>query len=177
VEPDLATVPAPFAQPLGEDCFLSRTLGAIADPDVVRPLEAALVALCNRILSADQIDPTDLDAVRLAVARARDTLSLGLEHLAAGDPLRAVGVLGAVSLVRVFRSGFSLTVELQRRAKVWAQEETAAPELLATLEPLLRSRPEFPAALDEPPMAGARPFRTVADVERVAAYLARGEGD
>jgi hypothetical protein len=36
---------------------------------------------------------------------------------------------------------------------------------------LRQRRPEYPRALDQPPLAGTRPFATLADVARAAAAL------
>ena len=61
--------------------------------------------------------PGDLDVVRELSARVRDTLSLGLEHAAAGDVGRGRAILAQTGLVELFGVGFSLTLDLARRAK------------------------------------------------------------
>jgi len=167
-EPDeFVALPVPFAAPLGEDSFLNRALARIDDVGTVEELTVRLLVLLNRVLAADRIDVADVDGVRTAIACGRDTLSLGLEHVAGGDLGRAVAALTTVPLVELFRVGHSLAIDLRRRA----ERLQAAGITHVDLEPLLAKRPQFPRSLDDPPLGGTRPFRTRADLERVTALL------
>jgi len=118
------------------------------------------------------VNPGDLDAVREVSARVRDTLSLGLEHAAGGDVDRGRAIVAHTGLVELFGVGFSLTVDLGRRARALDRGGLVDP----TVDPLLERRPMFPCALDPSPIAGERPFRTVADLGTVEAYLTDAEG-
>lgn len=160
-------LPAVFAESLGDDGLVARVLAAVDDAAQLELLAARLVMLLNRVLSADRVDPSDLDAVAFATARARDTLSLGLEHLTGGDLVRARAALDALPFTTVFRVGFSLLLPLQRRARALRAAGQDDPDLLSVVPP----HPEFPRSLDDPPFAGQRPFRTRADLMRVAARL------
>jgi hypothetical protein len=133
----------------------------------VATLTAALVALLNRVLVADRIDPADLDAVHAASVRARDTISLGLDWTSDGDPAHARAVLATTPVVDLFRVGYSLTAALGRRAVRLEREGVIEP----VLDPLVEPRPLFPRALDPQPRDGARPFRSVADVRAADACL------
>jgi hypothetical protein len=125
------------------------------------------VGLLNRVLVADRVDAADVDGVRETTARARDTVSLGLDHLGGGEVTRAAELLTRVGLADLFRVGYSLTAVLARRARALDRAGVVDPNLDA----LVGARPLFPRALDAEPVAGERPFRTVADVQAVAAYL------
>lgn len=162
--PEGRMLPAPFAESLGEDSFLGRTLARIDDPERLTELSGALVALLNQVLVADRVDPADVEKVREIAARARDTVALGLEHASASDIARATGVLAKTSVHELFRIGYALTHELGRRAQALERAAVIDPSLDALLEP----RPLFPCELDHPPIAGARPFRAVADVQAAA---------
>ena len=161
------TLPVPFADVLGGDSLLERALAEVDDADRLGTLSAALVALLNRVLVADRIDPGDVDTVRETTARARDTVSLALDHLSGGDVARAAALLSQAGFVELFRVGHSLTAQLARRARVLDRADVFDPNLDALLEP----RPLFPCGLDAEPTAGERPFRSVADVRVVEAYL------
>jgi hypothetical protein len=168
--PDVADgrmLPAPFAESLGEDSFLGRTLARIDDPDRLTELSGSLVALLNQVLVADRVDPADLEKVGEVAARARDTVSLGLEHASGGDAARASALLGETSVHELFRIGYGLTHELGRRAQALERAAVIDPSLDSLLEP----RPLYPCELDQPPTGGARPFRTVADVLAAGAFL------
>jgi len=163
-----SVLPVAFAETLAEETFLARVLATIDDADRLGELASALVTLLNKVLAADLVDPGDLDAVQEASARARDTLSLGLEYVADGVVEAGADAVVRHGLTTLFRVGYSLTERLARRATALSAEDVDDPDLL----PLLETRPLFPRALDVPPFAGARPFRSRADVARVEARLA-----
>ncbi len=164
---DEVTLPAPFARPLAEESFLGNVLASIEDQNIVESITAHMVALFNRVLTADRVDPSDMEAVQEAAARARDLLSTGLEYLAQRDESSAGLVLLRTSLTNIFRAGISLAIDQARRARKLRDGGSDDPNL----DPLLQPRPQYPRGLDEPAVAGVRPFRRLADVERVAAYL------
>jgi len=166
-EGDARMLPAPFAESLGGDSLFERALAELDDADRLGALSAAIVSLLNRVLVADRIDPANLERVRDAAARARDTLSLGLERLSGGDLREATALLARLDLDAVFRVGWSLTAALGRRARELERRAVVDPDLDA----LLAARPRFPGGLDARPMAGDRPFRTLADVHAADAYL------
>lgn len=164
-------LPAPVAEPLAGS-FLARALEQITDAAEAERLEAALVHLVNRVLSALRVRPGDEEAVRQATGGAAATLSVGLEHLCAGRLERAAAALSSVSLTRLHRLGHTLVLRLGRMARLLAPRSlTAGEPSQSVLEALLRPRPLFPTALDEPPGHDVRPFRQMADVRRVAGHL------
>lgn len=166
-----AGLPAPVAEPIA-GTFLARALEQVADAAEAERLETALVHLVNRVLSALRIRPGDEEGVRSATAAAAATLSIGLEHLCAGRVDRAPAALAAVSLTRLHRLGHSLILRLGRMARLLAPRSlTAGEPSQSVLEAMLRARPLFPTALDDPPGADLRAFRQMADLRRVAAHL------
>ena len=160
-------LPAPFAEALGEESLFERALAAVDDEALLGALSASLIALLNRVLVADGVDPADVDRVRETTARVRDTLSLGLDRLAAGDVGRAAEFLEGVALTDVFRVGYSLTAALGRRARALDRAGVIDPNVDA----LIGSRPLFPGGLEAEPVGGDRPFRSVADLDATDAYL------
>jgi hypothetical protein len=160
-------LPVPFAEALGSESFFERALAEIDDADLLRRLSGALVALLNRVLVADRIDPADMDAVREATVHARDTLSLALEHLSDGDVARASAFLPRMPLVDLFRVGWTLVADFAVRARRLDRAGVIDPDLDALLGP----NPLFPGGLDATPTAGERPFRAVADLRVVEAFL------
>ncbi|HEU5054891.1 MAG TPA: DUF6178 family protein, partial [Kofleriaceae bacterium] len=166
-----AGLPAPVAEPIA-GTFLARALEQVTDAPEAERLEAALIHLVNRVLSALRVRPGDEEGVRSATTAAAATVSIGLEHLCAGRVERAPAALVAVSLTRLHRLGHSLVLRLGRMARLLAPRAlTAGEPSQSVLEALLRPRPLFPTALDDPPGADMRPFRHMADLRRVAAHL------
>ncbi len=160
-------LPAPIVEAFTEGGFFAEVFGAIEDQRFAEDVAAALIAVVNRALSADRVDPGDLDRVRSVSVRALATVSLGLEYLSDGSIEGGVRVLAGTPLITIFRVGFSLTVELARLAQRLHQRGVDDPNL----DPLLTKRPLFPRAFDTPPFAGGRPFRSLSDVHRVRRYL------
>lgn len=160
-------LPAPIADGFAEGGFFAQVFARIDDARFAEDVAAALLAVVNRVLSADRVDPADVDRVRSVSVRALATLSLGLEYLAGGNAEAALVVLSRTPLIQVFRVGWSLTADLGRQAQRVFQRGIDDPNL----DPLLEKRPLFPRALDTPPFAGGRPFRSLADVEAVRQYL------
>ncbi len=144
-------------------------------------VHAALVALCNRVLAADRVNPAAQDAVAVVLERMQGTLDLALEYLARGDEDQEREAVRSVPLVRLFRVGVSLVAKVGKLAHALNKENpfanvAAALSLWEThdadvLEPLLAQRPMFPCLLDVDPSHGARPFASLADIARATARL------
>jgi Family of unknown function (DUF6178) len=106
---DLAPLMASF------DSFWSRAIASVDDKAVLEQLGQALLYLGNRCLTADRVDPADMEAAQESLQALRARLSLGLEHLCGGELERAPAVLRGVALLRVARVGFSLPLLRRRR--------------------------------------------------------------
>jgi hypothetical protein len=169
-----SALPAPYAEALAAESFFERAISGVDDDPALDDLARQLAALGNRVLAADGIDVGEPEAVQGALARMRSYLSLALEHLGDGDPERARPFLLRTPLVEIFQVGFSLTLDLQRRARRLLQEgwlarpgarlellEQPDRELLAGLE---RKRPALFAGLTDPKRVDARDFETLEDV-------------
>lgn len=166
-----AGLPAPVIEPMS-GTFLGRALEQVSDAAEAERLEAALVYLVNRVLSASRVQPGDEEAVRLASQHAAATVSLGLEQLCAGRLERAAAALATVSLTRAHRLGHTLTLRLGRMARLLAPRAiTAGDPSGSVLDALLRARPLYTEALDSPDASGVRPFRSLHDLRRAAEHL------
>ena len=169
-------LPAALAGSLDEAGFFGKALATLpSDADVER-LHGALVLLINKAMAAELVDPGDVEHGKAALERAVAYLGVGLDYLSRGDVARAGLALSSVALERIFRVGFSLTLQLHTLAETLLKRGGVHPVDLdppwdEVLRLLAQRRPEFPRALDEPPAEGARPFATLVDVSRAAAAL------
>jgi hypothetical protein len=178
----------PVADAMAGDSFFSRAMATVTEQAELMRLTHALLTLCNRVLSADRIEPSDLAEARRSLERAHGFLSLGLEVLGHGDPAQAAEVLRTVALTRVFRAGVSVALKAQRLAEALVRDVPVSlvPGQATLLEPphaqavaALRRRPPMTTALldaadaDAPASPGAdlRPIRAVADLRRLGAAL------
>jgi hypothetical protein len=176
-------VPTALAQRLadvGQSPF-ARAAQRLSAGDEIEELRFALVALTNRVLAADRVAPGDDDAVTATLQRLAATLDLAIERLAPGDDARGAAALRSISLVRLFRSGVTLIGKARRlalalvRGGPFGRQGIALAEAddAAVLDALTRPRPLFPRLLDQPPGAGERPFRSLADLARAGAAVER----
>ncbi|HEX2574137.1 MAG TPA: DUF6178 family protein [Polyangia bacterium] len=175
------TLPLVLAESVGERGLLGQALAAIADAAELERLQAELMLLTNRVMSAEQIEPDDLEALPGVLRRVVATLDLGLEFLGRRGPDlvgQAVAALGSVALVRIFRVGFSLTLKLRHAADTLSGRGwvTLVPGRLTLLDTPLREilgalrepRPLYSLALEGGAAEATRPFATLADLARAA---------
>jgi hypothetical protein len=166
----------------------ARAVAGLSTREEAAELHYTLVALCNRVLSADQVNPSDEEAIGGVLDRLAATLDLAIEFLARSDSEREVAAVRSIPILTLHRLGVSLIGKLRRLAIALRHKnpfavlapaldifESEDAEILASLT---RTRPLFPRLLDEPPAAGQRPFATLADiakgsraVERAAAAI------
>lgn len=173
-EPTAANLPIAVAEQVLSRSFLARAWGRIGDLGEEERLETALMLLVNKVLAAARARPGDHETVRASAGYATATVSLGLEVLSRGDLDRATSALRTVSMTRLHRVGYTVSLKLARLARGLAPRAATADEReTSTLAALLAARPWFPRLLDEPPRPGVRPFESQADVRAVAELLAR----
>lgn len=110
------TEPGFFLAGLAKGSLLDRAIDR-ADDDEKDELQLQLVTVLNSALVADGIDVADVDTVRDHAKAVRDTLSLGLEHLAGTDVDRASTLLRTTAWKRIFQIGFTRTLELKWKAE------------------------------------------------------------
>lgn len=158
----------------------ARAVSRLTSDDDLAEVHASLVALGNRVLSADRVSPADQENIRDVFERMLGTLDLALEYLARGDEDRETEAVRTVSLVRLHRTGVALVAKVGKLARALVKENPFAqvagldlwePEEGETLAPLLELRPRFPRALDDDPASGGRPFSALADIARATRHL------
>jgi hypothetical protein len=169
-------LPAVLAGSLDEAGFFGKALATLASDAEVERLHGALVLLINKAMAADLVDPGDFEHGKEALGRAVAYVGLALEYLSRGDAARAGQALLSVALERIFRVGFSLTLQLKTLAETLVQKGGVDPIAIDApwddvMRALRQRRPEYPRALDTPPAGGTRHFATLADVARAAAAL------
>lgn len=185
--PDLLRGPGVLGDHLGGTSLFARALGRVTAAAEVEELHFAVVALTNRLLSADRVDPADDETVAAGLSRMRATLDLAVEFLARGggtavDEDRAVDAVRTVSVIRLFRLGVSLVGKvgalgqaLRRRGPfaALAHLDLVEDPEASVLTAVTRARPLYACLLDDPPASGERPFASLADIARATAAIER----
>jgi hypothetical protein len=176
-------VPTALAERLAEGSPFARAVAGVSDRQELANLQAALVALANRVLAADRIAPGDDAAAGEALTRMSATLDLGVEFLARGAADQAVQAVRTVPLQRLFQLGVSLVgkvrklaVALLRRtpyARLDPPVQLFEDEDVEVLQACSRGRPLFPRRLEQTPATGERPFASLADLQVASAALER----
>ncbi len=154
--------------------FLAACLARIEDPAEMRRIGQAAATLANKMMAADLVENPDYHLAAHYMARMRRYLSIGLERLTGGDPNLGPKALATISLARILRVGYSLTLDLKRlvmglrSAGRISLAPTGTTLLDEPWEALVRGleqrRPELTRAFDDPPGEGFRPFSSMADL-------------
>lgn len=183
----LLGAPRALLERLSAPSLFTKTIARVVQAEDLGELQFQLVALTNRVLSADGVEPGDDDAVAATARRIQATLDLALEFLArtetgAVDEDRALAAVRTVTFVRLFRLGVSLVGKVRALARSLRREGPYAavadldlieePEA-TVFEALRRRHPVFPRILDDPPASGERPFGSLADLAHATAAIQR----
>lgn len=156
-----------IARPAG---LLATVLSAGIDETVA----GELVMLTNKVLSADRVDLADQDELRNTAEDLYALLNLGLEALCGEEPATAGRHFHAYHPEEIFRLGFTLTLDLQQRAR--ALSASPAADFLdepyaAILDALLQPKPLFSIGVERPGRSGERSFATQRDLTATARKL------
>ena len=163
-------LPKPVMQPVLDRGFLSQAIALLESEDDRLQIQESLLHLVNRVLAAGNIAPSNAEALTLAATHALATLSLGLEYISSGKLDDAARALESVSLIRLHRLGYTLSLRLARFARLVAPRALAGDtQTLEILEAVLGKRPFFPMHLEGG--SGIRPIETLADLSALARYF------
>ena len=159
-----------------------KALSLIEDHEVIENIRLSLGAITNRIMIADAMDLSTLEAVNQALEKAHSFVEMGLVRWAGKDMERAAHVLRTQHLFDVFRAGFTEVLQLGLRAQRLIKESRPAGRkpgigLLGddglVIEGLAKPRPRFYAGAGDKGAPIYREFRTAEEVERAEKSLAR----
>lgn len=152
-EPDKSFYPPTYLEAASKGTFFSITLQEEV-PDKVRDrVKWELMGLINRVLIADGAHLGDIEALYNSARKALQILDLGLRYLSQENPIEARSILKKIPVTRIFQVGFSLTLDLKKKAQLivhkgWLadlprKEETLDSPLKETIKGLLQKRPMF----------------------------------
>jgi hypothetical protein len=158
--------------------YLEHCLRTVAGEKEKRRLVHAAAAVANRLLAADLVESPDYATIERYLETTRRYLSLGLEFLTHGVVQDARTVFQNVTLLKVFRCGLSLTLDLRRLVEKLRQNGflSLSPHGTTLLEhpwddlvgALSARRPALPCSFDDPPDSATRPIATIADLKHGA---------
>lgn len=137
-----------------------------------------LTYLLNKLMMADQVDPGDREQVSAALERLYGYLNLTLEFVAGQDVDQAADIFNSVYYEYLFRLGFSLTLQLGRRARKILAAPLGPyldPPLRPAVDALRRDQPKFYLPLEGGIRAATRHFSTLKELELAKSLLDRLE--
>lgn len=160
LDSDFNFQPRPYLEKLEEDSFFKQVLHKIENETVLEYITCEITWLVNKSIAANFAKFTDLDAVKEIAASSLNYLNIGLEFLSLSNSSRAAKIIRNYSLVTIFRVGFSLTLDLNQKAKKIIDSFPAIlnenKEILFLQEPLnsilkasLKKRPCYPKVLED----------------------------
>ena len=158
---------------INDQTFLAAALDTIDDQQEIDVIQTATGYLINRALSASYVSPGDKDGVKQCAHHTLASLSLGLETVTRGKLSKAAEALRTISLVRLHRLGFSVTVKLAKGAFSFAPyKNTMNIQDAALITALCESRPWFPCVFDNTTDNEMRPISSYNDVRILTNALA-----
>lgn len=181
---DIGEAPAHrFVAPvIDPEARLAAAFAALPPADADRA-RAGLGYVANMALSADRVEPWDLEAQQSVLARIRAGLVLGLDALTGpqADAAADATVLATTSMGLVFRTGYARTLEAAAPARRAAADGLLAgpegrldavdlPRLKPWVEALCGRHPTLP---DEAPIASPDDLARVTAAASIVAELAR----
>lgn len=112
---------------LSREHLFVRALDRCGTGDMFWDVQSEFAALCNQVISADQRQIRERDALKAVVRKVCGYVSMGLELVGRhrdGDDLegRAARLLHAYPVKDLFRMGFTESLRLKWRAQRWYQE-------------------------------------------------------
>ncbi len=122
--PDTLHVPAVIADEIDDEFYFFRILDSIEDVTLLERLSAELVTLTNRAMLADGIEPGGVDTGQEVIRRSAGYLSLGLAFVSRTDADAARRALQELALRDLFRVGYSITTNLQKKAGALSDRPT-----------------------------------------------------
>ena len=154
--------------------FFSQALYLALEREGMEEIKGELAYLCNKAMVADGIDVSQLDKVKETLGSVYHYINLGLSFVSRGDLEDAIRALRTLYLAQLFRTGYSLTMELRRRAEKiltdsWFPEGRKNLTLLDSphhemMEALLCKKPMFFEGLVDPTRATSRGFEHLSEV-------------
>jgi hypothetical protein len=100
-----------------EGPFFSSLLSKIDDAYEQDRLKQEITALCNKAIVAEAIDLSNVAGMERVVKKVYHTLNLGLQYLSKDDEIKALEILGSLSMQRLFQYGVGTTLLLRRKAE------------------------------------------------------------
>ena len=179
---DALRMPTALAQSLSSPkSRFARAVASLTDDDDIADVHAALVALSNRVLSAERVTPSDHEIIGDVLVRMQATLDLAVEYLGRGQEEQEQAAIVTVPLVRLFRVGVSLAAKVGKLAHALLEQNpfSQADAVLGlwetddaeVLQALSAKRPLFPCVLDAEPTTGTRAFSSMSDIAKATARL------
>jgi len=100
-----------------EGPFFSSILSKIDDPREQNRLKQEIAAVCNKAIVAEAIDLSNVASMERMIRKVYHTLNLGLQYMSKGDEIKAVEILQALPVQKLFQYGASTTLLLRRKAE------------------------------------------------------------
>lgn len=106
---------AALDQSIAADCYFAKILSKVSN---IESIKIQLLSIAQQVAVFDGFQPHEVQGFEDSMLLAVSTINLGLEYASELDDALAERILSHVALKRLFRLGYSLTIELQRKAKI-----------------------------------------------------------
>jgi len=119
-------VPVNHRAMLDHDTLFGRAIASPLLQASMDDVQIEFASLCNRIIAADQRPMREKESLRDMVRKACGYLEIGIHRLSGTkhppDPEHAAAIIRDHALEDIFRTGYALVLDLQRRAIRWKKQ-------------------------------------------------------
>ncbi|OEU44321.1 MAG: hypothetical protein BBJ60_12310 [Desulfobacterales bacterium S7086C20] len=146
-------VPVSMSLLIEDLSLFHKGLASIEDNYTAERLQREFAAMCNQIISADNLKAREKEDLVSVVGKACGYLDIGLERITHGELHRIVSFLDKFPLNQIFRVGYGAALELKWKAERWIKKSWFVMQGLDTqfwedewggmLDGLLMKRPLF----------------------------------
>jgi hypothetical protein len=124
---DVTNLPSILASGSAGPLLIFRAFATLTQRQEMESAVEELLSLCNKVLSADRITPTEPSLVKRGIRKAIHGVNLGLDLWSGGDLAKARQGLQRHYLLHFFQMGHAALLDLQKEARSLKAEKKLAP--------------------------------------------------
>ncbi len=166
-------VPVSMSLLIEDLSLFHKGLASIEDNYAAERLQGEFAAMCNQIISADNLKAREKEDLVSVVGKACGYLDIGLERITHGELHRIVSFLDKFPLNQIFRVGYGAALELKWKAERWIKKSWFVMQGLDTqfwedewggmLDGLLMKRPLFYTSFSN----AGKPYREFKNLKEI----------
>ncbi len=166
-------IPVSMSLLIKDQSLFHKGLASIEDNYTAERLQGEFAAICNQIISADNLKAREKEDLISVVGKACGYLDIGLERITHGESHEIVSFLNKFPINQIFRVGYGTALELKWKMERWIKKSWFVIQGLDTqfwesewggmLDGLLMKRPLFYTSFSDT----GKPYREFKNLKEI----------